>query len=110
MRKHAERTLRLAVKRNAIDVPSGGIALDLGYGLVAVMIRHALNRGVEFKEIEAAGFRPAGFKVLQREARIDEGAAKRLGVVRRDATRAQGLIPSRLNFRFHLVHDLLRFV
>jgi AcrR family transcriptional regulator len=55
MRKHAERTMRLAVKRKAIDVPSAGVALDLGYGLVAVMIRRALNVGVDFKEIEAAG-------------------------------------------------------
>ena len=55
MRKHAERAVRLAVKRKAIDVPSAGVALDLGYGLVAVMIRRALNIGVDFKEIEAAG-------------------------------------------------------
>lgn len=55
MRKHAEQTLRHAVKRKAIDVPSCGVALDLGYGLVAVMIRRALNLGVDFKEIEAAG-------------------------------------------------------
>ena len=55
MRKHAERAVRLAVKRKAIDVPSAGVALDLGYGLVAVMIRRALNIGIDFKEIEAAG-------------------------------------------------------
>ena len=41
MRKHAERTVRQAVKRKAIDVSSAGVALDLGYGLVAVMIRRA---------------------------------------------------------------------
>jgi AcrR family transcriptional regulator len=55
MRKHAEREVRLSVKRKAIDVPSAGVALDLGYGLVAVMIRRALNFGVDLKEIEAAG-------------------------------------------------------
>ena len=70
MRKHAERTLRLAVKRKAIDVPSGGIALDLGYGLVAVMIRRALNLGVDFKEIEAAGLMLLrAFGVAEIEAR-----------------------------------------
>lgn len=70
MRKHAERTLRLAVKRKAIDVPSGGIALDLGYGLIAVMIRRALNLGVDFKEIEAAGLMLLrAFGVAEIEAR-----------------------------------------
>jgi AcrR family transcriptional regulator len=70
MRKHAERTLRHAVKRKAIDVPSGGVALDLGYGLVAVMIRRALNLGVDFKEIEAAGLMLLrAFGVAELEAR-----------------------------------------
>jgi AcrR family transcriptional regulator len=70
MRKHAERALRLAVKRKAIDVPSGGIALDLGYGLVAVMIRRALNFEVDFKEIEAAGLMLLrAFGVAEIEAR-----------------------------------------
>ncbi len=70
MRKHAERTLRLAVKRKAIDVPSGGVALDLGYGLVAVMIRRALNLGVNLKEIEAAGLMLLrAFGVTEIEAR-----------------------------------------
>jgi AcrR family transcriptional regulator len=70
MRKHAERTVRLAVKRKAIDVPSAGVALDLGYGLVAVMIRRALNLGVDLKEIEAAGLMLLrGFGVADIEAR-----------------------------------------
>jgi AcrR family transcriptional regulator len=70
MRKHAERTLRLAVKRKAVDVPSGGVALDLGYGLVAVMIRRALNVGVDLKEIEAAGLMLLrAFGVAEIEAR-----------------------------------------
>jgi AcrR family transcriptional regulator len=70
MRKHAERTVRLAVKRKAIDVPSAGVALDLGYGLVAVMIRRALNHGVDLKEIEAAGLMLLrGFGVADIEAR-----------------------------------------
>lgn len=70
MRKHAERTLRLAVKRKAIDVPSAGVALDMGYGLVAVMIRRALNLGVDLKEIEGAGLMLLrGFGVADTEAR-----------------------------------------
>jgi AcrR family transcriptional regulator len=70
MRKHAERTVRLAVKRKTIDVPSAGVALDLGYGLVAVMIRRALNLGVDLKEIEAAGLMLLrGFGVAEIEAR-----------------------------------------
>ena len=70
MRKHAERAVRLAVKRKAIDVPSAGVALDLGYGLVAVMIRRALNIGIDFKEIEAAGLMLLrAFGVAETEAR-----------------------------------------
>jgi AcrR family transcriptional regulator len=55
MRQHAARSMRLSAKRKLIDVPSIGVALDLGYGLVTVMIRRALNSGVDLKEIEAAG-------------------------------------------------------
>jgi AcrR family transcriptional regulator len=55
MRQHAERTLRLSAKRKLIDVPSVGVALDLGYGLVTMMLRRALSSGLDFKEVEAAG-------------------------------------------------------
>jgi AcrR family transcriptional regulator len=55
MRQHAERRMRLSAKRKLINVPSTGVALDLGYGLITVMIRRTLNSGVDFKEIEAAG-------------------------------------------------------
>jgi AcrR family transcriptional regulator len=55
MRKHAERGLRQCIKRKLISVPSAGVALDLGFGLGAVMIRRALHAGVDFKEIDAAG-------------------------------------------------------
>jgi AcrR family transcriptional regulator len=55
MQQHAARSMRLSAKRKLIDVPSTGVALDLGYGLVTVMIRRALNSGVDLKEIEAAG-------------------------------------------------------
>ena len=51
-------------------MPSAGVALNLGYGLVAVMIRRALNFGVDLKEIEAAGLMLLGaFGVPEVEAR-----------------------------------------
>jgi AcrR family transcriptional regulator len=55
MRQHVARSARRSTKRKVINVPSSDVALDLGYGLVTVMIRRALNSGVDFKEIEAAG-------------------------------------------------------
>jgi AcrR family transcriptional regulator len=55
MRLHAERDLRLAVKRKSIDVPSAGVALDLGYGLVTMMLQRVLNSRLDAKEVEAAG-------------------------------------------------------
>jgi AcrR family transcriptional regulator len=72
MRKHAEQTHRLSVKRKAIDVPSAGVALDLGYGLVTMMIRRALNTGVNFKEVEAAGL------MLLRAYGVPETEARRI--------------------------------
>jgi len=55
MRDHAERNLRQCMKRKLINVPSAGVALDLGYGLGTVMIRRALQGGIDLKEIAAAG-------------------------------------------------------
>jgi AcrR family transcriptional regulator len=55
MRKHSQRTQRLSIKTKAIDVPSADVALDIGFGVITVMIRRALNAGVNLKEIEAAG-------------------------------------------------------
>ena len=55
MRQHAERTLRLSIKRKLVDVPSAGVALDLGYGLVTMMLRRALSSGIDLKEVDAAG-------------------------------------------------------
>ena len=55
MRRAAERNIRQSVKRKLINVPSAGVALDLGYGLAAVMIRRALQSGIDAKEVDAAG-------------------------------------------------------
>jgi AcrR family transcriptional regulator len=55
MRVHAERDLLVSVKRKAVDVPSAGVALDLGYGLATMMLQRALNRRLDLKELEAAG-------------------------------------------------------
>ena len=72
MREHAERTLRLSAKRKLIDVPSAGVALDLGYGLVTMMLRRALTSGIEIKEVEAAGL------MLLRAFRVPEIEARRI--------------------------------
>lgn len=55
MRMHAERELRTAVKRKTFDVPSTAVALDLGYGLVTMMLQRAVSSRIEAKELEAAG-------------------------------------------------------
>src|ERR1700733_5400083 len=49
MRVHAERDLLMSVKRKAVDVPSAGVALDLGYGLATMMLQRALNARVDAK-------------------------------------------------------------
>jgi hypothetical protein len=70
MRQHAERTLRLSAKRKFIDVPSVAVALDIGYGLVTMMLQRALNSGLDLKELEAAGLMLLrAFGVPQIEAR-----------------------------------------
>jgi AcrR family transcriptional regulator len=72
MRQHAAESMRLSAKRKLIDVPSHAVALDLGYGLVTVMIRRALNSGVDLKEIEAAGL------MLMRAFGVPEIEARRI--------------------------------
>jgi AcrR family transcriptional regulator len=72
MQQHAARSMRLSAKRKLIDVPSTAVALDLGYGLVTVMIRRALNSGVDPKEIEAAGL------MLMRAFGVPEIEARRI--------------------------------
>ena len=55
MRDHAERSVAQAVADGAIDVPSTGVALDLGYGLAATMARRSLEAKLDPKELGAAG-------------------------------------------------------
>jgi AcrR family transcriptional regulator len=55
MREHSENEMRLSLESKAIDVPSPAVALDLGYGLVTMMLKRALDAPVNLKEIEAAG-------------------------------------------------------
>jgi AcrR family transcriptional regulator len=55
MRLHVEKTFRAAAKRKAIDVPSLSVAMDLGYGLSTMIIRRAIGKKLDFKEIEAGG-------------------------------------------------------
>jgi hypothetical protein len=47
--------MRLSLETKVIDVPSPAVALDLGYGLVTMMLKRALDAPVNLKEIEAAG-------------------------------------------------------
>jgi AcrR family transcriptional regulator len=72
MRIRAEHDLRECAKRKLIQVPSPGVALDLGYGLGSVMIRRAAKSGVKPKEIEAAGL------MFMRALGIAEGDARRI--------------------------------
>jgi AcrR family transcriptional regulator len=68
MRRAAERDIRQSVKRKLINVPSAGVALDLGYGLAAVMVRRALQSGIDAKEVDAAGLlllRAFGLKEIE---------------------------------------------
>jgi AcrR family transcriptional regulator len=72
MRVHAERDLLTSVKRRAVDVPSAGVALDLGYGLATMMLQRALKRRIDLKEIEAAGL------MLLRAFGVPEVEARRI--------------------------------
>lgn len=70
MRMHVQRDLVMSVKRKAVDVPSAGVALDLGYGLATMMLQRALNGRIDLKELEAAGLMLLGaFGVPEVEAR-----------------------------------------
>jgi len=72
MRMHAERTLRTSVKSKAIDVPSPGVALDLGFGLATMMWQRALKSRIDAKELEAAGL------MLLRAYGVPEVEARRI--------------------------------
>ncbi|WP_292151994.1 TetR/AcrR family transcriptional regulator [Brevundimonas sp.] len=55
MRQHAEASMRQAQVIAAIDVPSPAVAMDMGYGLVVMLIRRAMTDGLAVGDIEAAG-------------------------------------------------------
>ena len=72
MRMHAERNMRISVKSKAIDVPSPGVALDLGFGLATMMWQRALKSRIDAKELEAAGL------MLLRAYGVPEVEARRI--------------------------------
>ena len=72
MRVHAERELRTTIRRKAIDVPSAGVALDLGFAVATMMLKRALDSRIDLKEIEAAGL------LLLRAYGIPEAEAQRI--------------------------------
>jgi AcrR family transcriptional regulator len=76
MRQHAERNLRLAIKRKVINLPSASVALDFGYGLASVMIRRALTGRIRSGELESAGL------MLLRAYGIPEREARRISRLR----------------------------
>jgi AcrR family transcriptional regulator len=76
MREHAERDMRMALKARTIDVPSIGVALDLGYGLTTMMLRRGLTAEVDSKELQAAGL------MLLRAFGVPETEAKRISRLR----------------------------
>jgi AcrR family transcriptional regulator len=55
MRDHAEQSVAQAMTEGAIDVPSTGVALDLGYGLAATMARRSLEAPLDPAEVSAGG-------------------------------------------------------
>jgi AcrR family transcriptional regulator len=72
MRLRAEHDLRECVKKKLIQVPSPGVALDMGYGLGSVMLRRSSQGGVKAKEIEAAGV------MFMRALGVSENEARRI--------------------------------
>jgi AcrR family transcriptional regulator len=72
MQQGSEQGIRLSIRRKEINVPSSGVALDLGYGLATMMIRRVLRTGANSKELEAAGL------MLLRAFGVRETEAKRI--------------------------------
>jgi hypothetical protein len=68
--------MRMALKARTIDVPSIGVALDLGYGLTTMMLRRGLAAEVDSKELQAAGL------MLLRAFGVPETEAKRISRLR----------------------------
>jgi len=76
MRTHAEREMQLASRSGVINVPSTDLALDLGYGLVTMMLRRALDTKIDKREIAAAGL------LLLRAYGVKEAEARRISRLR----------------------------
>lgn len=55
MRAHAEGAMAAAIASRAIAVPSVGPAMDLGLGLVVMMLQRAMTEGLAAGDIAAAG-------------------------------------------------------
>jgi AcrR family transcriptional regulator len=55
MRRHADEDMDRAVAAKAIDVPSAAVAMDLGYGLVVMLIRRGMTVGLAEGDVAAAG-------------------------------------------------------
>jgi AcrR family transcriptional regulator len=72
MRVRAEHDLRECVKKKLIQVPSPGVALDMGYGLGSVMLRRSSQLGIKVREIEAAGV------MFMRALGMSESEARRI--------------------------------
>lgn len=76
MRAHAEREMQLSADSGAIRVPSTDVALDLGYGLVTMTLRRALDTKSAKRELQAAGL------MLLRAYGVDEAEARRISRLR----------------------------
>ena len=55
MRAHAESAMAAAIDSHAIAVPAVGPAMDLGLGLVVMMLRRAMTEGLAASDIATAG-------------------------------------------------------
>ena len=70
MRQHAEESQRRVMEQGRVDVPSAGVALDLGLGLCTMIVRRAMHGGIDAAELEATGLMLLrAFGVVESEAR-----------------------------------------
>ncbi len=76
MRDHIREEMNGAVKSGVFNVPSVDISLEVGNGLVAVMIRRALADGIDRHDLSAATF------MLLRAMGVPPSKAKDISVMR----------------------------
>jgi AcrR family transcriptional regulator len=76
MRDHIHQEMNGAVKSGIFSVPSVDVSLEVGSGLVAVMIRRALARGIDRQELSAATF------MLLRAMGVPSAKAKDISAMR----------------------------